>query len=102
MRIIETRTINTTDVYNACNEHGWYTNGDNESYNNLLMNLCGGSYKGVKATTNRIQKIATDIWVHSDRQKFFDECGYDGLLEYIVYVLINDYCTTRVEIDYGA
>lgn len=61
MKFTETRTLSMSDLRNLCIKNNWYTNGNNDEYNELLT-----SVKNKNITTNDIIDIANDIINHSD------------------------------------
>ena len=98
MKIKEFRRIDGGTVREMCIRNDYYTMGTSREYENLLMNLCGGMYQGVEATTEVIQKIAEDIFQHSDEEAYNRKYG-GGMFESIAFELLNECCTIHVEIE---
>jgi hypothetical protein len=80
----ETRKISMSDVRTECIKNNWYTNGDCEAYDNMLTFVNSLEH----ATTNDLEKIATDIKEHSTT---------DCEIEDIMFGLANDCCITVFE-----
>ena len=59
----EIRRISASALRQLCIDHDWYTAGDNEEYEHLLLDLAG--HKENLSTADIIE-IAADIMEHSD------------------------------------
>ena len=67
----ERRTLRGDDVRRLCIEKNWYTRGDCEEYNQVLMlSNCED------ITTDLIVRIAEDIYSHSDKD-YWKDCESD-------------------------
>ena len=75
----ELRQISTIKIIRICIENDFYTDGDYEDYNNMLT--FASSLKN--ATTDDLEKIASDIKKHSET---------DCEIEDIMFSLANDCC----------
>lgn len=80
MAIKLTRVVSREAVAQMCMDYGFYTKGDEESYLNLLNNLCssGGSVRRLVSDSD-IEEIARDIVSHSDCKvfgKYFKDTSY--------------------------
>ena len=75
--------------------------GNNDEYENLLINICGGSYNGTELTTEKAIEIAIDILKHTDTKTLERRYSMDyaGLLECVLFELINDASITHIEIE---
>lgn len=89
MKII--RTINRDKVYRHCNEHGYYTCGNNREYS-AMLDKCA-DYEPIEASDEDILAIAKDIWEHSDMSDFL---ASGGDYECFVWGIFNE--CTRYEI----
>lgn len=77
----EVRIISAEDLRALCIKEDWYTCGDNEEYDHLLLDLAGRKHN---ITTDDIVDIATDIIEHSDL-----DISEDGLFEAVAYKVAN-------------
>lgn len=68
-KYIITRILDRTKVYYHCNEHEYYTRGNNADYSKML-DMCDS-----EATDELILKVARDIWEHSDMDDFLQSGG---------------------------
>ena len=89
----EIRRINAIDLRALCISMDWYTRGDNEAYNHLLIDLAEHKEN---LTTADIIEIAEDIAAHSDLD---DVCPEDDIIASIAYELarISTTCFRRVD-----
>lgn len=83
MKVQTNKTIDCEKVRNICIDNDLYTSGDCKSYENMLYKLCKG-----KATDKRILEIATDIYNHSNIDRFE---GYTDIeaIENIMWHIYN-------------
>ena len=58
----EIRKISSESLRSLCIKNNWYTNGDNEEYGHLLIDLADSKDN---ITTDDIVEIAQDIYDHS-------------------------------------
>ena len=63
MKFAEIRTVSASNIRKLCIKNDWYTRGDNEQYEHLLLNLCDWKEN---LTTEDIVEIAEDIIAHSE------------------------------------
>ena len=73
-KIREIRRISLHDLRNLCIEKDWYTKGDNEDYNRLLINLADDKEN---ITTDDIVEIAQDIMAHSETDQELTSICFD-------------------------
>lgn len=73
----EIRKISAGNLRGLCIENNWYTNGENEEYGHLLIDLADSKDN---ITTDDIVEIAQDIKDHSDTD-------YD--VESIIYAVLQ-------------
>lgn len=59
----EVRKVSACSLRSLCIKNNWYTNGDNEEYSHLLIDLADDKDN---ITTDDIVEIAQDIYDHSD------------------------------------
>lgn len=96
----EIRRIDSMKVRTYCIKNDYYTSGTCKEYENLLFNLCNTDCITEGITLDRIEEIAADILVHSVWEKKASAygCNYDELLTYVMTDLINDCCTSFIEL----
>ncbi len=56
--------LTTMDVYELCNKHQWFTNGDNEQYERMFQIVSDNDIYA--ADTDILRKLATIIWICSN------------------------------------
>ena len=92
--IIEVTKIEWEKVRAKCIEKDWYTMGDCAEYQNML-NMCTVRGEDASYSIKRLEKIARDIYEHSDPDCW---CGYDdNPILNIMFELRADACYTYFE-----
>lgn len=83
MKIIETRTINRSDLRNLCIEKDWYNWGVGEEYENMLDYASEN-----EMTADRLGVVAEDIIAHT-RPNRFEDCEPNGTtpMQYVLFEL---------------
>lgn len=89
----EIRRLSASNLRSLCIQMDWYTRGDNEEYEHLLLDLAEHKEN---LTTADIIEIAEDIAAHSDLD---DVCPEDDIIASIAYEVasIATTCFRRVE-----
>lgn len=85
-KITETRVLTMEALRKLCIDKGWYTEGTNEDYNNLLL-----SVKNMNMTAENIYKVAIDIICHTNLYSSGYYIPDDEVLTSIMYD-ITDAC----------
>ena len=80
------RQIASEGVRAVCIREGWYTNGTNEDYTQMLEFVD----EHREAKDQDILNIALDIYAHSDFEGYSSLTEDEGVLSNICYVLLND------------
>lgn len=93
MKVKTIKTINKEMVRSICIDNDLYTSGDCKAYENMLYKLCKG-----KATDKKVLEIATDIYTHSNKDRFE---GYTVIesIESIMWHIYNKCIYTEVHIE---
>lgn len=92
MKLIETRTIDTSKVRAMCIRNDYYTRGTNEEYSEMFEKCSQGQ---------EVIVIAQDILEHSRTEELMKSygCSYMELLQGVCFELINDCSITTVHIE---
>ena len=67
--------LTTTDVYELCNKHQWFTCGDIRQYEKMFDYV--REHEIYASSTDKISKLSTMIWICSNG--FSEEEIYDAL-----------------------
>lgn len=107
MKIKKITTISLEEIYRLCNDNGYYTRGDNASYDRMLHMPYEYDYADNRLCLKDMKdedyiEIAQDIFEHSNVEKLTEECGITEteLMESILSGLYN-YSYTKVKIEKG-
>ena len=95
MKTKTTTIISSEKVRNLCVENGYYTDGSNYEYSELLNVLCDKKY-----TDTRLVAIMRDIVKHTDIDACFTNCNNDEIYEILAYQIANNCTTSKIEIEF--
>lgn len=91
----EVRRIQIDRVRNMCIRNDYYTSGTCEEYG-AMFEMC----KVENPTTDDFERIARDIFNHSDKEKLLERVGMQSrsfIRECIMFELINDCTIVHIE-----
>ena len=92
MKIEARKEWSMRKVRQMCVNHRYYTCGDCEDYDRMLMFVINN-----EPTTENIYKVAKDIVEHSDMDKY--DCDKLELIEAVMFDIDRECATTHYEIE---